>query len=511
MPVAPTRIMDSANGVQTSPAGPISNGTDATYQATGVPTSATSAMLTFTVTDTNSGSTGGYISPHATGTARPTPSLSYAAGVTTMTATVALNSSGQFNFYTNAAAGPVNITIDLQGYFDGTPSLGGFTPLQARLWDSSTAPNTNLAPGASALVQLTGVGGLPAASASNTAFALQVEADTQTTGTGSVTIWSDDVSAPSIATISYDSPNSRQSNMAWVRPGASTGKVWVKNDGAATVRVALCAEGYVTNPAALPPAASTTPTMSGSRSAASMISHNLTDRSGVQINPTNGNLLYTQALLNLAGVGQGASVGVRYNALGDARPTLSTGLAETQLFRDGSDNITYTAPDGAGYVFVPTGSSYTGSNAAGATGKTLYSYSMPNGINATLVRVGAAAPNTEYDLTFHPGQTVNVYADTGSAITLNSTQDVTGANKISYTYAAGKLTGQTDTQGRTISYAYTDANNTTQPSTITDNSLGRTITLTYGATTTPANGAVTKSSTPPARKPCSATTRHQES
>lgn len=44
----------------------------------------------------------------------------------------------------------------------------------------------------------------------------------------------------------------------------------------------------------------------------------------------------------------------------------------------------------------------------------------------------------------------------------------------------GKLTSQTDTQGRTISYAYADPNNVTQPSTITDNSLGRTVTLTYG-------------------------------
>ena len=92
----------------------------------------------------------------------------------------------------------------------------------------------------------------------------------------------------------------------------------------------------------------------------------------------------------------------------------------------------------------------------------------------------------------HPGQSVNVYADNGSNITLNSTQDVTGANKLSYTYAKGALTTVTDTQGRTVSFAYTSGNNTTQPSTITDNSLGRTITLTYSATSTPANGAVTK-------------------
>ena len=75
---------------------------------------------------------------------------------------------------------------------------------------------------------------------------------------------------------------------------------------------------------------------------------------------------------------------------------------------------------------------------------------------------------------------MNVYGDNGSNILLNSSQDTTGGNKISYAYAKGALTTMTDTQGRTISFTYTDPNNPTQASTITDNSLGRTINLTYG-------------------------------
>ena len=152
-----------------------------------------------------------------------------------------------------------------------------------------------------------------------------------------------------------------------------------------------------------------------------MIKRTLTDRSGVQINPTNGNLLYTQSLLSLAGVGQSAQVGLRYNALNDARPTLNVGLFEAQLYRNGNTGaVTYTAPDGAAYVFTETGSSYAGSDAAGAS-KTLFSYNVPVGINAALVRVGSTyGPGTEYDLTFHPSQAINVYSDTGSNITLNS-------------------------------------------------------------------------------------------
>ena len=52
------------------------------------------------------------------------------------------------------------------------------------------------------------------------------------------------------------------------------------------------------------------------------------------------------------------------------------------------------------------------------------------------------------------------------------------------------MTTITDTQGRTISFAYTDANNPTQPSTVTDNSLGRTVKLTYAAAGTSAPGAL---------------------
>ncbi len=56
---------------------------------------------------------------------------------------------------------------------------------------------------------------------------------------------------------------------------------------------------------------------------------------------------------------------------------------------------------------------------------------------------------------------------------------MTGGNKVSYTYAKGALTTITDTQSRTITFGYTDPNNATQASTVTDNSLNRTINLTY--------------------------------
>lgn len=398
-----------------------------------------------------------------------------------MGATIDLNSSGQFNLYVGAAAGAgnVDVLVDIQGYFDGQPSVSGFTPVTSRIYDSRVAPAVALTAGSITTVALGGVGGIPAGSASLAGVALNVET-IGTNGNGYLRIWPGDQPQPTTSNIDYD-PASHTSNLSVVRPSVADGTIKIYNGSTSTVNVVLDAEGYFTNPSVLPPAVGPNPTGSGSRVAAAMITHPLTDRIGAQINPSNGNLLITQNLLSVAGVGQSASVMMRYNALNDNRPTLSTGLFEAQLYRDGAGNIIYTGPDGAAYVFVPGGGPYSGKTSNGTPTSAFYGYSTPNGINASLYRVGAATsgPGVEYDLTFHPSQTMNVYVDNGSNLTLNSSQDVTGANHLSYTYAGGKLTTQTDTQGRTISYAYTDPNNPTQASTITDNSLGRTITLTY--------------------------------
>jgi len=356
--------------------------------------------------------------------------------------------------------------------------------------DTRVSPSVPLAAGSVTTVHLGGVGGIPNGSSTLAGAALDVQTVNGNSAGGYLRMWPSDETEPTTTSTSNFDANSITSNLMLIKPSIVDGTIKIRNNSAVAVNLVLDAQGYFTNPSVLPAAIGPNATNTGSRAAASMIKRTLTDRSGIQMNPGNGNLLYTQSLLSLAGVGQSASVGLKYNALNDARPTLNVGLFEAQLYRNGTTNkVTYTGPDGAGYEFVQTGTSYAGTDAAGHTGKTLYTYNVPGGINATLVRVGATyGPGTEYDLTFHPGQAVNVYTDNGSNIALNYSQDVTGTNKVSYTYAKGALTRITDTQGRTIDFAYTSPNNTTQHSTITDNSLGRTIAMTYAA----GNGALTK-------------------
>lgn len=105
----------------------------------------------------------------------------------------------------------------------------------------------------------------------------------------------------------------------------------------------------------LPPASGTDGIKSGIRPAASMITRHLTDLSTISFNPTNGNTALTGQLLNVKGAGRDLTIGWRYNALNDARPTLSVGATEAAVTVGTGNSVTYTAPDGGTYTFVSAG------------------------------------------------------------------------------------------------------------------------------------------------------------
>ncbi len=455
----------------------------------GVPSTATAVYANLVVDNTAAGSIGSYVTPFAAGTNPPTVSLNYdAASKTALGTTIDLNAQGQLSIKFAPNAAPVSIRVDVIGYFDGEPSNAGFTPLGTRLYDSSTAaPGVDLPAGSTVDVAVTGVAGMPAYSPSISGIAMNV-ATQGTPVPGGVVIWPSDSSEPGVSTVEMDGGGSQQSNMTIVRPGAD-GKVKVKNTAASGwVRVVIDAQGYFTNTQNLAPAVGTQIWRSGSRGDAGMIGRALTDRVNTEVNPTTGNLLITRSLLSLTGIGQGVNVGVRYNEGNDLRPALTAGLFESQLFRNANNTITYTDPKDTTYSFSPVGNG---------------TYSVPKNINAHLTRTVDGAPNAAvsagatYELVFHPSQVKNVYVSDGNNLQLVRSEDITGSNKISYAYAGGKMTSITDTQGRVVNFGYTASPNPTQPTTITDTSLNRTITLAYNgpsgalSSVTDATGSVT--------------------
>jgi RHS repeat-associated protein len=490
VPLPQKRIVDTRTGVG-APLAKVANATSLTVQAggvAGVPVSASAVFVNIAITNQ---ATSGWAIPYSTGGTHTLGGLNFPAGVdVSFGDNVTMNASGQLSIYV-AAGGPLNIVVDVVGYFSstngGTGAAGSFTQVQQRLLDTRTT-GTALAANSVTTIQVAGLNGIPAAGGGVGAVAMNVLAMDQTPGTqGYLRAWAADQAEPTLASgLSYYAGVIR-SNLMVVAVGVD-GTIKIRNSGTGTVDIVLEAQGWYANSTALPQAAETQCSSSGDRSGSQPLTHKLSDSTTMAVNPTNGNLALGGSLLHLRGVGQDLNIGWRYNGLNDTRPTLNTGRYEAALqpWTDGS--FTYVAPDGGCYHFAPT----TGSSWPTTPGIT---NAPPAGINATLYSPAAGTMK----LRFNRSGVVNTYVKTGGVYQLTSTADknTTSPNLITYTYAGGKLTSISDTQARTVTLAYTDVNNSTQPSSITDTSMSRTIALVYGGPSgalskiTDATGAVT--------------------
>ncbi|WP_248760336.1 RHS repeat domain-containing protein [Pseudarthrobacter sp. SSS035] len=231
----------------------------------------------------------------------------------------------------------------------------------------------------------------------------------------------------------------------------------------------------------LAPATGPNGVLSGSRSAAGMVSHKLTDTIRQEWNPTTGNILVTGKLLHLEGADAHPDIDVswRYNSINDDRPTLSVGTSESALVVGTDNSVTYTASDGGTYKFVP---------------KTGGGWTMPPGLNATIIGLSA----WQAGLRFNDTGDMNFYDQIGGGVFrlgYASTHSNNGATVYDYD-ADGRLSTITTFTGRQVLFEYNDADNTGQASKITDQTLNRVISIDYGsdgrmASVTDATGTTT--------------------
>lgn len=203
--------------------------------------------------------------------------------------------------------------------------------------------------------------------------------------------------------------------------------------------------------------------LSGSRESAEMVGRDLSDTARLEWNPTTGNILLTGDLLTLPGAERAIDLSWRYNSINDDRPSLSQGTHETAL-QVGTDNtVTYTAADGGTYKFTP---------AAGD------GWTMPPGLNASITEF----TSTAITLRFNDSGETNYYQKAGNVFRLSYTGHHYSAPADRNTYAydgSDRLTTITTPNGRQVSFAYLDPDNTGQPSQITDQTLGRIISIDY--------------------------------
>ena len=257
VPVTPSRLVDTRNGTDL-PQAKLSGGSTTTIPVAGhagIPAGATGAMLNFTIV--NNTSTGDrYFTPYpADDTSPPTTTLTLhfdngimdANAAQVGLATTGVN-AGAIKFFLTGSGYTVDLTVDVVGYFAAGTSTGAFTPAQARVYDSRITGHTTVAAGATAKVQVAGVGGLPLAGSGISSVVTDLTAvnANSTVGNGYLTMWADGTPLPTPFSSMHYEPSAITSNMVTSALGAN-GAVDVYNGGSVAVNFVIDVEGWYTN------------------------------------------------------------------------------------------------------------------------------------------------------------------------------------------------------------------------------------------------------------------------
>ncbi|MBE1605586.1 DNRLRE domain-containing protein [Actinopolymorpha pittospori] len=242
MPLPPTRIVDSRNGLGTTQA-PLEEATSRSFHITGaggVPLSGVSAVvLSVTATDASADT---WFTVWPTGQTRPTVSqLSVTAGNwEANTVITKIGTGGDIDVFNRW--GRAHVILDVQGYFtDSTVTAAGGTFVAvtpSRVYDTNLSGRTPLVGGEIRDIQVTGLGGVPTSGVSAVAVNLTVD---NTTVNTSVQAFPSGGSQPGVSTLQA-SAGQIASALAQVKLGAG-GKISVfANLG--QMRLIVDVEGY---------------------------------------------------------------------------------------------------------------------------------------------------------------------------------------------------------------------------------------------------------------------------
>ncbi|HTZ45053.1 MAG TPA: fibronectin type III domain-containing protein [Jatrophihabitans sp.] len=253
VPVDQTRIVDTRTGLNV-PQSRVSTGNTITVTAAGlagVPADAEEIYANIAILNQTSN---GYLRTYAADQSPPTTgALGFDNTTQSESVALPLSSAGAFTIMVGAG-GPVDLTVDIQGYFTPGTSSGAFTPAAVHLLDTRAAPTQTLAGGAVLTVSVSGVDGIPGAQDGLTAVALNirtVQASSNTTYGGYLRLWPADEDEPNISSVNYTSQNIYRTNLTFVAPAAD-GTIDIRNGGSGAVDVVIDVEGWYSS-GPLPP------------------------------------------------------------------------------------------------------------------------------------------------------------------------------------------------------------------------------------------------------------------
>jgi hypothetical protein len=247
VPLNGKRIVDTRSGLGATKA-TLASGDRIDVQVTGaadVPAGASGVIVNLVAVNTLDHT--GYLTPYATGAARPSTSLNYAAGVaTSMQAQVKLSADGKMTVYNSSST--TNLVVDVQGYFTAAGAGGAsFTPGAGRAYDTRTGTRTPLAQNETRSIQVAGGAGVPVMGSGINAVVLTLTALKSTTGGGNATVWADGTSKPNTTAINFDQTTIR-TNTITVPLGAN-GNISLWNNAGPTDYV-IDVQGWYANPQA---------------------------------------------------------------------------------------------------------------------------------------------------------------------------------------------------------------------------------------------------------------------
>ncbi len=238
-----TRIVDTRSGTNVPPA-QVANGGAITITAAGVagvPSDASAVYVNIAILGQTAN---GYLRTYAAGAAVPTTgALGFDDSTQTMSVAVPLSSDGAFTILVGAG-GPVDLLVDIQGYFTPGDTAGVFTPAAVHLLDTRAAPVRTIAGNGLLSVPVAGVGGLPAVGLGAVALNLRtVQPSAGPNASGFLRVWPGDQPEPTTSSLNYTTANIYRTDLAIV-PLAADGSITIRNGGPDPIDVVIDVEGW---------------------------------------------------------------------------------------------------------------------------------------------------------------------------------------------------------------------------------------------------------------------------
>jgi hypothetical protein len=222
------RIADTCSGTGT-PLAKVTTGRSVTVQAGGiasVPADASAVYANITVLNQTAI---GYLRTYAADQPAPsTGARDFDDSATAQSVAIPLSADGRFTVLVGAG-GPVDLTIDIQGYFTPAAAAAVFTPAAVHLLDTRAAPVRTLAGNS---VTTLSVAGIPAVADGVGAVALNLRTVQPATGAagGYLRLWPSDQSEPATSNVNYTTQNTYRTDLAIVATGAD-GSINIRNGG----------------------------------------------------------------------------------------------------------------------------------------------------------------------------------------------------------------------------------------------------------------------------------------